>query len=173
KFYEYEYIIKNLLATVPYYINVTAFDFGSPKQGLQPLETSRTEGALNSYPLGSHSQLTGEKLKAYVYPNPYRLDSDYRLHGYEGRTQELLPDEKVRAIHFANLPAKCWIRIYSLDGDLIRELRHEYDEDDSNRFHAQWDLVNRNRQMIVSGLYYWVVEEDNGDTQMGKLAIIL
>ena len=173
KYYEYEFTIDNLLATVDYYVNVTAFDFGSPKQGLQPLESSKTENVQNTFSLSSDAQASGEKLKAYVYPNPYTLDGDYRSHAYEGRTQEFLPNEKVRSIHFANLPAKCWIRIYSLDGDLIRELRHEFDEDDPNRFHARWDLVNRNRQMIVSGLYYWVVEADDGEIQMGKLAIIL
>ncbi|MDF1545307.1 MAG: hypothetical protein P1R58_09420 [bacterium] len=173
KYYEYEFTIENLLVTVPYYINVTAFDFGSPAQGLSPLETSKTEGALNTFPATANDQLSGEPLQAYVYPNPYRLDGEYRAHGYEGRTQPDLPDDKVRSVHFNNLPSRCWIRIYSLDGDLVRELRHECEDSDPNRFHARWDMINRNRGGSVTGLYYWVVEDDNGSTQMGKLAVIL
>ena len=33
KYYEYEFTLYNLLPTVPYYFNVTAFDFGSPESG--------------------------------------------------------------------------------------------------------------------------------------------
>ncbi|MDF1545976.1 MAG: hypothetical protein P1R58_12860 [bacterium] len=172
KYYEYEFTIENLLPTVDYYVSVSAFDFGSPKQGLQPLESDKTENAVNTFPLSSDDQVGSASLMAYVYPNPYRIDSDYRDRGYEGRTQQMLPNDKVRSVHFANLPARCWIRIYSIDGDLIRELRHERDDHDPNRLHDRWDLINRNRQIVVSGLYYWVVESDDGDTQMGKLAII-
>jgi len=79
----------------------------------------------------------------------------------------------VRKVTFANLPAKCTIKIFSLDGDLIREIRHDFDESDPNSSYHEWDLVTRNVQMVVSGLYYWVVEDDNGRTQIGKLAILM
>lgn len=39
KYYEYNYTIDGLLPLVPYYVNVTAFDYGSLKVGLGPLET--------------------------------------------------------------------------------------------------------------------------------------
>ena len=34
-----------------------------------------------------------------------------------------------------------------------------------------WDLINRNNEAIVTGLYYWVVQSDYGQ-QIGKVAII-
>lgn len=37
KYYEYEMTIDNLLPTVPYWVNVTAFDFGAPGSSLAPL----------------------------------------------------------------------------------------------------------------------------------------
>jgi hypothetical protein len=37
RYYEYEYVIDNLLPTVPYYVSVTAFDFGHPPKSLEPL----------------------------------------------------------------------------------------------------------------------------------------
>jgi hypothetical protein len=71
--------------------------------------------------------VTGADSKAYVYPNPYRGDAGYRDLGFEGRLEDDRPDYRVREIHFANLPPKCTISIYSLDGDLIRELEHDMD----------------------------------------------
>ncbi|MCK4372455.1 MAG: hypothetical protein KAW61_04880, partial [candidate division Zixibacteria bacterium] len=43
KFFEYEFTIENLLPTVPYWVNVTAFDFGSPSGGVEALETPVTQ----------------------------------------------------------------------------------------------------------------------------------
>ncbi len=173
KFFEYEFTIENVLPTVPYYVNVTAFDFGSPKAGLSPLETSKTLNCQQTYPLSPGTNLGSDNLKAYVYPNPYRKDGDYRSNSYEGRLKDFLPNDKVRSIQFANLPAKCTIRIFSLDGDLVREIHHDFDETDPNRFHDEWNLINRNRQIIVSGLYYWTVEDSSGKVQMGKLVVIM
>ena len=173
KYYEYEYTIDNLLPTVPYWMSVTAYDFGSPKSDLAALETSITAGAQMVYPYSSADQATGEDLKVYIYPNPYRIDANYRRNGYEGRTQEILPNYRVRALHFENLPPKCTIRVFSLDGDLIRELDHDMDPADPNSRHHVWDLISRNTQEIMSGLYYWTVEDPDGNVQMGKLVVLM
>lgn len=172
KYYEYEFEIKDLLPTVAYYMNVTAFDFGSPESGLEPLETSVTIGAVEGYAAGSAEALSGEFKQVYVYPNPYRIDQNYRQRGFEGLTEEFLPDDKVRSIHFGNLPPKCTIRIFSIDGDLIRELTHDVAPGDPTSSHNEWDLITRNRQIVVSGLYYWSVEFPDGSTQIGKLVIL-
>jgi len=172
KFYEYEFEINSLLPTIPYYMNVTAFDFGSPETGLDPLETSKSLGAIDAYTASSAEALAGEYHQVFVYPNPYRIDQNYRQRGFEGLTDDFLPDDKVRAIHFGNLPPRCTIRVFSLDGDLIRELTHDVPSGDPTSTHAQWDLITRNRQIVVSGLYYWCVEFPDGSTQIGKLAIL-
>ncbi len=173
KYYEYEYTIENLLPTVSYWINVTAFDFGSPRSNLDALETSMTLGAIEAYPYNSQAEAAGTTDEVYVYPNPYRIDSDYRARGFEGRMQEDRPDYRVRAIHFTNLPPKCTIRIHSLDGDLVRELQHDVDPSDPTSHDHEWDLITRNTQMIVTGLYYWSVESPDGRVQMGKLVILM
>jgi hypothetical protein len=172
KYYEYEMTIDNLLPTVPYYVNVTAFDFGAPGSSLAPLETSKTNGSKSAYPIGPHDTLDGEK-KVYIYPNPYRVDDPYRQKGYEGRARQDRPNDRVRQINFANLPAKCTIRIYTLDGDLVRQLDHNYDASDPNASHDTWDMITRNTQMIVSGIYYWCVEDETGKVQIGKLIVIM
>jgi hypothetical protein len=168
KYFEYLFEIENLLPTVSYWINVTAFDYGSPISGLASLETSVTNGAQEVYAQSSWDDIQAEDLKVYVYPNPYRLDGDYLVRGFEGRVESDLPHDRTRTIHFANLPPLCIIRIFTIDGDLVREIRHN-----DGTTHGEWNMITRNTQMVVSGLYYWTVESANGEVQMGKLAIIM
>ncbi len=174
KYFEYEYVIDNLLPTVPYWVNVTAFDFGSPSSGLPSLESSVTVGAKSAYPLSSADEVAQKDLKVFVYPNPYRIDAGYQALGFEGRNPEMtLPPDRMRLIHFANLPPKCTIRIFTLDGDLVREIVHDIVPSDPNASHETWNLITRNTQLVVSGLYYWTVETKDGETQIGKLVIIM
>jgi hypothetical protein len=152
---------------------VTAFDYGSPRSGLSALETNPTVLPTVTYALPSTQQVARDDLKVYVYPNPYRADADYLERGFEGRVElKSTSKERLRRIHFANLPPKCTIRIYTLDGDLVREITHDYSPDDPLANHDTWDLITRNTQQVVSGLYYWSVEEEDGDVQIGKLVII-
>lgn len=178
KYFEYEAVIEGLLPTVPYYVNVTAFDYGSPKTGLASLETSVTVNAQSAYPMATTGQVARENLEVYVYPNPYRLDGEYLARGFEGRIVSLAgdnpPENRTRLLNFANLPPKCTIRIYTIDGDLVREIEHDEDPStDSKASHETWNLITRNTQMIVSGLYYWTVESPDGEVQIGKLAVIM
>ncbi|MEA2030558.1 MAG: hypothetical protein U9N55_03045, partial [candidate division Zixibacteria bacterium] len=175
KYYEYEYIIEDLLPYVQYWVNITAFDYGSPGKGLEALETSRTVGAQSSYALPTTQDAARDGEKVFIYPNPYRIDAGYRNLGLEGRgsNQRTLPDDRVRAVHFANLPAKCTISIFTLDGDLVKEIDHDIIPSDPNASHDTWDLITRNTQLVVSGIYYWTIEAENGETQVGKLVIIM
>ena len=79
----------------------------------------------------------------------------------------------MRVVHFANLPPKSMIRIYTIDGDLVREVVHDIPVSDPLSNHDYWDLITRNTQLAVSGLYYWTVEGDDGNVQIGKLVLIL
>lgn len=176
KYYEYEYVVEDLLPNIVYWVNVTAFDYGSPGKGLEALESSRTLGAASAYALHSADGAARYGEKVFVYPNPYRADGGYRALGLEGRESNQsvsTPDDRVRAIHFANLPAKCTISIFSLDGDLVLEIDHDVDPSDPKASHDRWDLITRNTQLVVSGIYYWTVEDENGEVQIGKMAIIM
>jgi len=173
KYYEYEFEINDLLPTVPYWISVTAFDYGSPQSGLESLETSVTENVDSLFSLANWTQVQDKDLEVYVYPNPYRLDAQYRARGFEGRTESDRPPDRTREVHFANLPPVCTIRIYTLDGDLVREIEHNQPEGSGYATHETWNLITRNTQLAVSGLYYWTVESEDGETQIGTLAIIM
>jgi len=173
KYYEYMYTIENLLPTIPYWVNVTAFDYGSPQSDLPSLETSVTVGAKDVYPSSSYDDVLRDNPDIIVYPNPYRADATYRSRGYEGRSEQDRPDDRVRRIHFTNLPARCTIKIYTIDGDLVRQIDHDKSPTDPNAAHEYWNMITRNTQMVVSGLYYWVVEAEGFETQIGKLVVIM
>lgn len=170
KFYEYEYVYGNLLPTVPYYVAVTAFDFGSPSSGLASLETKPINNFVRELPLTPADSVEKHGLDAYVYPNPYRVDGAYSERGFENRYGSLIP-ERARLINFVNLPKVCTISIFSLDGDLVRQIDHNYPNGGPGSMHETWDLITRNTQAVVSGLYLWVIESDQR-TQIGKLVVI-
>jgi hypothetical protein len=173
KYFEYEYALDNLLSSQRYFVSVTAFDFGAPESGLAALETSPLFNAVSEYPQYSTDSIVAKNLGVVVYPNPYRVDGNYRDAGFEGRGQSEFPDERVRAINFTNLPPVCSISIYSLDGDLIRQFEHNTAPNSPESMHDSWDLVTRNIQLIVSGIYFWTVEEPDGKVQMGKFVVIM
>jgi hypothetical protein len=149
------------------YFSVTAFDQGDPQTGLSPLEASRQINATLVYPLDNWDQVKAEDLKVVVYPNPYRIDGNYDVNGYEeGGTYG-------KRIRFANLPPRCTIRIYTLDGDLVKEIDHEKDPQALDATVGEWDLISRNTQAVVSGIYLFSVEDkESGKNQVGKFVII-
>jgi hypothetical protein len=170
RFYEYEYEVSNLQPSVPYNFSVTAFDYGSLKMDLGALESSPLVNAVSEYPLTSAETVEEQGLQVMVYPNPYRIDGGYAKVGYENRDRTKAA-ERTRAIHFANLPRVCKIRIFSIDGDLVQELDHYYPDGGPGSQHETWNVISRNTQAVVTGIYLWHVQSDMGE-QMGKLVII-
>jgi len=79
-----------------------------------------------------------------VVPNPY-----YAYAGYEANRL----DTRVRII---NLPAKATIRIYSLDGALIRTVT----KDNPNVSYVDWDIRNAKNLPIASGMYLMHVQAE-------------
>lgn len=88
---------------------------------------------------------------AYVYPNPYR---------------GVGPDGKGEAVMFAGLPERATIRIFTVQGVLIRTIEHA-DLTGGSR----WDLTNENGDKIASGVYLYTLES-NGEKIHGKLAVM-
>jgi len=123
--------------------------------------------------------------KVKVVPNPYMASSFL----------DLSPNS--RRIEFVNLPDKCTIRIYTLSGNLVNVLNHIGSNrqgwgnyTDWDRINAQtlepavykgydnhsgtepWNLRNRFGQTVASGLYFFHVTDQRGETYTGKFYII-
>ncbi len=170
RFYEYEYTIENLSPTRLQYVAVTAFDYGSRSHQLSALESSPLENATPAYPLSSVDEVEELGLEVTVYPNPYRIDGGYANVGYENRDRTK-SSERARAVNFANLPKICKIRIYTLSGDLVKEIDHYRPDGGPDAQVETWSMLSRNTQVITTGIYIWSVTSEMGD-QLGKLVII-
>lgn len=85
--------------------------------------------------------------KINVVPNPYYGYSPSS--DYEG-------DQIATYVKFTNLPQKCTIRIYTLNGNLVKTIKK-----DDNLVEARWDLNNGSNVPIASGMY--IIHIDCGD----------
>jgi len=104
----------------------------------------------------------------YAYPNPATRQALARF-------QQLNPnadDPTGVRVCFANLPAAHnRIDIFTLDGDLVQTIDHDgrggYGE-------ACWNLVSRNGQEVVSGIYLFTVHSDDSRFKdfIGKFVVI-
>jgi len=74
-----------------------------------------------------------------IVPNPY-----YAYSQYEDPGNQL--ENRVRMV---NLPARCEIRIFTMDGVLVRTIK----KDDENSPYTEWDLKNNAKVPISSGVY--------------------
>jgi hypothetical protein len=166
KYYDYEYEIEAFPGQ-PLYFTVTTFDVGDPQTKLPPLEASKLVNATLVYPVDDPEVVKKEGLKVGVYPNPYRIDGNYHPEYEKGQ------GSLDKILNFINLPLKCTIRIYTLDGDLVMTLEHDKQEGDLDATYHYWNLVSRNTQAVVSGIYLFCVEDKKtGKTQVGKFVII-
>ncbi len=87
--------------------------------------------------------------RIFAVPNPY--------YGYSGYESNRL-DTKVKII---NLPAVVTIRIYSLDGSLVRTLT----KNDASTSYIDWDLRNMVGLPVASGMYMMHVQAEGiGET---------
>lgn len=76
--------------------------------------------------------------------------------------------EENRRVQFINLPNPCSIKIYTVSGKYINEIYHN----DPFRGVEDWNLTSIAGLAIASGLYLFLVEDSNDNTQIGKFVII-
>ena len=88
-----------------------------------------------------------------VVPNPY-----YAYANYE-------PNALTHRVKIANLPDKCVVTIYSVNGTKIRQFK----KDDSSITSIDWDLTNHANTPIASGIYIIHVKDNvNGGEKTVK-----
>ncbi len=153
------------------YFAVTAYDYGDPVTKLSSLESSPAINAKLVFPIAIGS---GEKVA--VYPNPYIFTDATKPGGYIDRGWED-PDRSGntvfdRRVRFEGLPPGWSVRIFTLDGDLVKQINYGDAPYTIAPTTCYWDLISRNTQAVVSGVYIYVIEGANGYHELGKLAII-
>jgi len=166
---KYGYRDTGLLNNVEYYYTLTAFSKPDPVSLFPSQETSLKANAITVIPGTAAPESVG---KVAVVPNPYRGDVAYNSYNPPWEKPGGSRDrwmEQDRRIQFINLPSRCAIKIYTLSGDLIDEIRHE----DPDKGFEDWNLTSGIGQAISSGIYLFTVEDlKNGNVQTGKFIII-
>jgi hypothetical protein len=177
--YTHRYTIENIANGWQHAISLTAFDAGNDSLNLPSFESSLLQNVKRVY-AGKPANNSLTTNEPFAYPNPY-----YGLASWEGSSSF----EEDRKLIFANLPAQCKIKIYTVAGDLIDEIAHDqnYNGGDIKWFstysdpsqtvfsggeHA-WDLLTANQQILARGVYLFSVEDlKTGKVYPGKFVIL-
>ena len=121
----------------------------------QPMVTGLQFNASSTSASGPQGDI--DITQVHTVPDPYYVRSAF----------ELGPSNK--ALRFVNVPPQAIIRIYTLNGTLVKVIEHN---DPLGGAEAQWDLRNRNNQFVASGVYFYVVEAANGQKHTGKFTVV-
>lgn len=186
RFYEYvDYDVFNGLA---YFYSVTATDFlaEAGAEGLLPLGPGLAGDAQSNFAFAVPKSTAQSKENRdergqdiYVVPNPATREALAEFSQFSPNTD----DPTGVRVMFANLPAaRNTIRIYTLAGDLVETIEHDgrtlgefgsegYDNRGGSAF---WNLVSRNGQEVVSGIYLYSVESDDTDFErvVGRFVVV-
>jgi hypothetical protein len=92
----------------------------------------------------------------HTVPDPYYVTSEF----------EQTTDTKI--IKFVNLPQDAVIRIYSSSGVLVNLLEHHTTTFGGT---ADWNVRNRNNQVVASGVYFYHIEAGNA-RKVGRFTIV-
>jgi hypothetical protein len=170
-----------------YFYSVTAFD--SSLDGI----TEGRKSAVEAEGVSPQAR-TKPGQAVWVVPNPYK--GVQRIVDRPS-TWDLTPnatDPTGTHIDFMGLPPGRWtIRIYTVAGDLVQEIRSSdavneslrgtvtgptgtlpgfnRQQDTANDGQASWNLISRNGQDIVSGVYIFTVDSSEG-LQRGRFVVI-
>jgi len=158
----YRFIDTGVALGYDYYYSLTAYDSGhtswaiDPAVTVPPLESSLFAG-IQSEPFTSTLSPTIQTVsRVAVVPNPFYRQSGLPKLGSENRIQ------------FVNLPEKCTIRIFTIRGDLVKTIYHNNTETGV----AYWNQISENGQFVKSGMYFYHIENPQGEVNRGKFAII-
>lgn len=151
----YSYSDDTVLNGYPYYYVVCAYDAETGVESTKSNYKQTLEGTpVAVIPvIGTNSDWMEN---VNVVPNPYNGSAPWEQTYFD-------------KIAFTNLPAMCNIHIYTLAGDHVVTLEHRsWSGDEGTEF---WDLISRNDQEVVTGLYIYRIETEE-DYVIGKFAII-
>ena len=130
------------------YMELSSQPAASEAEGVRPISAAITDGTWM------------DELR--VIPNPWRGGAGWDLTPSSA-------DPTGTMLRFAGLPdSECDIRIYTLSGDLVQTLNHD---GSGGRGAVSWNMITRNGQDIVSGVYLYAVK-CGSDSKVGRFTVI-
>ena len=157
-----------------YFYDVTAYSSWTDTEG-QRQELASRPTATETQSVVPRWDATAEGEEIIVVPNPY-------IRGGQPDGWDLRPSDRDPTgtkIAFARLPrADCTVKIFTLSGDLVQVLENDGRTNDNGT--VFWNLISRNGQDVVSGVYLYSIEckdcpagvKGCGDRTIGRFAII-
>jgi hypothetical protein len=143
----HSYTDHDVINNTTYYYAITSYDRGDPQGGIESLESGKSP-VYTAVPGQSIITPSGE---IHAVPNPFIPYHYLKQSWYFETSSESAAEER---ISFINLPGQCKLRIYSLTGDLVEEMENT----DPSIKVLDWDLISKNRQKVVAGIYLFHVE---------------
>lgn len=175
EFYTYE--DREVHNGIYYFYSVTATDFNADPSGdeLTPIGPGIVGDPQSNFQFAvprSTSQSAEDRGQfghnIYVVPNPATRESLSEFSQLNPNSD----DPTGIRIMFANLPqSRNTIQIFTLSGDLVETIPHDGTGGNGAAF---WNLISRNGQEVVSGIYLYSVESDDSsfDRVVGRFVII-
>ncbi len=154
---KYDFIDYNVKNGFSYWYSVTAYD--STAEGYHFGKYSQNKTLIVPHS-GVQDGLDGIR----VVPNPY-VNHEYMAR-WNLEPNEMDPTGE--KLCFQNLPRDAVVRIYSLGGELVQTL---YPDAAVEGGDACWNMISRNNQIVVSGVYLYHVDSPVGE-KVGKFVII-
>jgi hypothetical protein len=185
----YRYVDKEVKNGFQYFYSVSAGDSGASGESFGRRAAQEADGV-------TPQTSTGAGQGVWVVPNPYRGFTSINDRPSSWDLTPNASDPTGTHIDFFGMPAGRWtLRIFTVSGDLVAELHSDdtvnesvrttvtnptnnqvynganRQQDNPNDGQARWNLISRNGQDVVSGIYIFVVESSQG-TQRGRFVII-
>ncbi len=88
--------------------------------------------------------------KTKTYPSPFKLEA--------GKTLKII-----------ELPLNAVIKIYNMNGVLIKELK---ETDFNNSGYVEWDGKDQNNEPVSRGIYYYSASDEKGNKKTGKFTVL-
>jgi hypothetical protein len=171
----YSYVDDRVLNGFPYFYSIVPVS-------IVPGLTTATDVVLSGNPSATNLQVVyprgaaRENVKdVFVVPNPYKAHAEWDLIPRE-------EDPSGTKVTFMNLPrTKGTIHIYTVAGDLVidlpfdgrapADLQFGRDPVIAGQGSVPWNLISRNGQRIVSGIYLYSVDTELG-RKVGRFVIV-
>jgi len=171
----YSFVDTNVLNGFPYFYSIVPVSIVPGATTDQDIVLSSNPSAQNVQVIYPRADAVDDQQHVFVVPNPYRATAEWDLVPRE-------EDPSGTKVTFRNLPrVKGTIRIYSLAGDLVQtlpfdgrapeDLQYGKDPVVAATGSIPWNLISRNGQKIVSGIYLFSVDTELG-RDVGKFIII-
>jgi hypothetical protein len=171
----YSFVDTHVLNGFPYFYSIVPLSYVPGDSAGSDILLQGTPSASNAqvvYPRGSSRN---DQKHVFVVPNPYKGGAQWDLVPRE-------EDPSGTKVTFMNLPrTRGTIHILTLAGDLVKDIPFDgrppadlaYGKDavTDGQGSVPWNLISRNGQKIVSGIYLFSIETDLGH-DIGRFVII-